>query len=136
MAQNKDVIALEFINLVKDLIKGELDKTDATILCRVVEANKDGTYNVTVVPDSSVVIKNVKNIGPNKLQQDDYVYVYKFNNQLNNAIILTAIGNVRSEDTSKTITIEGGSSGGGGGSQTVTINVVNGNMIITFTQNG
>ena len=131
MAKNKDAMAVEFLDLIKELIKNELAQTDATILCRIVEANQDGTFNASIVPDSTTTIRNIKSICPETLEQGDYVYVYKFNNQLNNAIIITSVGKLPQpkEKAEVFVTANSGGGGGGGGSD-VDVWVQNENLYI------
>lgn len=120
MAKNKDVMAVEFLDIIKDLIKNEIAQTDATILCRIVEANQDGTFNASIVPDNTTTIRNIKSVCSETLEQGDYVYVYKFNNQLNNAVILTSVGKMP-EPKEKTEIFTITSSGGGGGGDPVEV---------------
>lgn len=111
--------ALDLINLIKDLVTDELNKRDNTCVCQVVACNEDGTYNIFVVPDTRTVITNVKSMSLEVIKIGDYVYVYKFQNKLNNAIILARAGTnaadirfVTVENFNSTITTR--SSGGGG----------------------
>ena len=112
--------ALDLINLIKDLVTDELNKRDNTCVCQVVACNEDGTYNIFVVPDTRTVITNVKSMSLEVIKVGDYVYVYKFQNKLNNAIILARAGTnaadirfVTVENFNSTITTR--SSGGEGG---------------------
>lgn len=100
-SMKNDRMAIEFLNLIKSVIKDELSHKDATILCRVVEELDDGTFDLSIVPDDTVALRSIKNIGPDILQAGDYVYVYKFNNQLSNAVILTASDKVSNRASSK-----------------------------------
>ena len=112
--------ALDLINLIKDLVTDELNKRDNTCVCQVVACNEDGTYNIFVVPDTRTVITNVKSMSLEVIKVGDYVYVYKIQNKLNNAIILARAGTnaadirfVTVENFNSTITSR--SSGGEGG---------------------
>ena len=92
MSKNDSKTATELINLIRDIILTELDKRDNTCVCQIVACNSDGTYNIVVIPDEQTVINGVKNVSPEVLKDGDYVYLYKFQNKLNNAIILTKLG--------------------------------------------
>ena len=119
--------ALDLINLIKDLVTDELNKRDNTCVCQVVACNEDGTYNIFVVPDTRTVITNVKSMSLEVIKVGDYVYVYKFQNKLNNAIILARAGTnaadirfVTVDNFNSTITTR--SSGGGGKVDDVLVN--------------
>ena len=133
MARDDNKTAVELINLVRDIIINELDKRDNTCVCQVVTCNADGTYNLTVLPDTANIIRNVKSMSLEVLKVGDYVYVYKFQNKLNNAIILARsspnAANIRfvtTEDFNSTI--QGRASGGGGGN--VDDVLVDGNSVV------
>ena len=88
-----------FVDILRDLIKEQIDKQDTTIMCKIVSVNQDGTYNVYVEPDERNIIHNIPSISPYTLKQDDYVYVYKIKNQLNNSFIIKRLGSDGALDT-------------------------------------
>ena len=85
MPDNK--AANELVDIIRTMIHQELVKRDCTILCEVKEKKDNDHYDVAIVPDNGVIIKNVTNMTKFDMQPGDYVYVYKINNQLSNAFI-------------------------------------------------
>lgn len=84
----------EMVELIKQLIQNQLNELDQLVVCQVVECNKNGTYNVKVVPilDDSPIISNVKSNTYLNLKTNDFVYAMSIKNQLNNLIIFAKIG--------------------------------------------
>lgn len=84
----------EMVELIKQLIQNQLDELDQLVVCQIVECNKNGTYNVKVVPilNDSPVISNVKSNTYLDLKTNDFVYAMSVKNQLNNLIIFAKIG--------------------------------------------
>ena len=84
----------EMVELIKQLIQNQLDELDQLVVCQIVECNKNGTYNVKVVPilNDSPVISNVKSSTYLDLNTNDFVYAMSVKNQLNNLIIFAKIG--------------------------------------------
>ncbi len=86
----------KFVDVIRDLVKNEVDKTDSTIVCKVVAKNKVGTYDYTydvyVEPDETNVISGIQNASNSDIEIGDYVYLYKIKNQLNNSFIFKKIG--------------------------------------------
>lgn len=117
--RNNEQQAANLIDLIHYIVRGELDQRDNTVLARVVVCNSDETFNIVVVPDDQTVVERVKSISPDSLKEGDYVYVYKFQNKLSNAIIIAKVGNdatkLRFITTDQYTPLESGSSGGGGG---------------------
>jgi len=77
----------DLVDIIREIIKQELSTRDATILCQVKRKKDDNHYDLTIVPDDSNVVRNVVNMTKFDLQEGDYVYVYKINNQLSNSFI-------------------------------------------------
>lgn len=86
----------KFVDVIRDLVKNEVDKTDSTIVCKVVAKNKvstyDYTYDVYVEPDEMNIISGIQNASNSDIEVGDYVYLYKIKNQLNNSFIFKKIG--------------------------------------------
>ena len=78
----------EFVDLIKEIIHQELDKTDSTVLCQIKNKKSSDHYDVIIVPDTKNIVKNVVNMTKFDLEEGDYVYVYKINNQLSNCFIV------------------------------------------------
>lgn len=79
--------ANELVDVIRDIVRQEINKTDATILCQVKNKKGSDHYDVIIVPDEQNIVKNVVNMTRFDLQEGDYVYVYKINNQLSNCFI-------------------------------------------------
>lgn len=79
--------ANELVDIIRAMVAQEINKHDCTILCVVKEKKDDDHYDVSIVPDNGVIIKNVTNMTKFNLDAGDYVYVYKINNQLSNSFI-------------------------------------------------
>lgn len=83
------------VDIIKVLVRDEINKQDNTVLCKVASVNDDGSYNVYVIPDESTIISNIPALNTFDLEPGDYVYVYKIKNQLNNSFIIRKVGEVR-----------------------------------------
>lgn len=92
MGDNDMSAANELVSLIRQLVGEELANKDRSDTCKIVAINNDGTYDAVIVPDEQVTLKRVKSLSPEKLRVGDHVYIYKFQNKLNNVIILTKIG--------------------------------------------
>ena len=90
--RKNDTAATALVDLIRDIFYQEASKLDNTATCRIMSCNSDDTYDIAVLPDLTSVVRSVKSISPEKLVVGDYVYIYKFANRLNNAIILSKIG--------------------------------------------
>lgn len=82
-----DRAANELVDVIREVIKQELSKTDSTILCQIKAKKDDDHYDVSIVPDDQTLLRNVTNMTKFDLEVGDYVYVYKIKNQLNNCFI-------------------------------------------------
>ena len=118
MGKNQEPIASSMVGFLRDLINEEIAKQDSTEICQITEDNGDGTYNIVLLPDEKVILSKVKSISPEALAIGEYAYIYKFKNQLNNAIILSRLGSngdlrfVSTKEAARYVVSE--SSGGGG----------------------
>ena len=84
---NNNQAVSELVNVIRDIVRQELAGLDRTILCQIKRNNGNDFYDVTIVPDNDVVVKNIVNMTKFDLKEGDYVYVYKINNQLSNSFI-------------------------------------------------
>lgn len=81
--------AVDLVDLIRYIVRTELDKRDNTVLGRVVQRNSDTSYDIYVEPDMDTVIHNISTVdGMEKLKPGDYVYVFKVNNQFHQAFII------------------------------------------------
>lgn len=84
--------ANQMVNVIRALVKEELDKREQVVLCQISKVSQDNkTYDIYVVPDFEHVIHNVKSELAYPLYEGDYVYVFKINNQFANAFIVHKI---------------------------------------------
>lgn len=93
MGHKEDTVAATaMVELIRDLIKQESAKEDDTATCCIMACNPDGSYDITVLPDTITLVRSVKSITPENLKVGDYAYIFKFKNKLNNAVIFAKIG--------------------------------------------
>lgn len=84
---NSDKAANELVDIIRNVIQQELSKIDSTILCQIKQQKDADHYDVAIVPDEEISLRNVVNMTKFDLQVGDYVYVYKIRNQLSNCFI-------------------------------------------------
>lgn len=121
---DKNVIANNFVDILRDVIRQEISELDTTLLCKVANINSNGSYDVWIEPDEQTIIHNVQSISDSKIEINDYVYVYKIRNQLNNSFIIKKVGASSPSDIatrlddleSQILNISQAGTGGGGGS--------------------
>lgn len=77
----------QFVTLIREIIKEELNKKDATATCVVESINNNGSINIYVLPDMQTPIRNISSNNI-KCSVGDVVLLYKVNNQLNNSFII------------------------------------------------
>lgn len=96
MSKNDNLKKISAVNnmvdIIKEVVQDEINKQDNTVLCRVVKANDNGFFDVFVEPDEQNIITNIPSLMDFGLKQNDYVYVYKIRNQLNNSFIIKKLG--------------------------------------------
>lgn len=96
MSKNDNLSKISAVNnmvdVIKEIVKDELNKQDNTVLCKIVRTNENGSYDVFIEPDEQNIVTNIPSIVDFELEQGDYVYVYKIRNQLNNSFIIKKIG--------------------------------------------
>ena len=103
----KEISAVNnMVDIIKEIVKDEINKQDNTILCRIAKVNDNGSYDVFIEPDDQNIITNIPSIVVFDLQQNDYVYVYKIRNQLNNSFIIKKIGELSTPLANKIKDIE------------------------------
>lgn len=118
MGINNEKTARSMLDLIKELIKQQLDNKDQVALCQIASPGSDGRYNIYVVPDDANVIHNIPNKFGFDLNTGDYVYVYKVGNQFAQSFIFAKVGeNLDLRDQLNQLVLEnsGASSSGGFG---------------------
>ena len=121
MGINNEKTAKSMLDLIKELIKQQLDNKDQVALCQIASPGSDGRYNIYVVPDDANVIHNIPNKFGFDLNTGDYVYVYKVGNQFAQSFIFAKVGeNLDLRDQLNQLVLEnrGASSSGGSGQGT------------------
>ena len=116
MGINNEKTARSMLDLIKELIKQQLDNKDQVALCQIASPGSDGRYNIYVVPDDANVIHNIPNKFGFDLNTGDYVYVYKVGNQFAQSFIFAKVGeNLDLRDQLNQLVLEnsGASSSGG-----------------------
>ena len=118
MGINNEKTAKSMLDLIKELIKQQLDNKDQVALCQIASPGSDGRYNIYVVPDDANVIHGIPNKFGFDLNTGDYVYVYKVGNQFAQSFIFAKVGeNLDLRDQLNQLVLEnsGASSSGGSG---------------------
>lgn len=81
-------LAKEFTNIIKTLIKTELENQDRVVPCQIVQVNENGTVNVTLVSDPSIIFKDIVNESIHTFKIQDYAYLYMIKGDPANAFII------------------------------------------------
>lgn len=93
--KNKNIdmqTAVELVDLIRSIVRSELNTKDSTVLGQIVQMNVDGSYDLYIEPDMNTVVHGMGVIaGMPQLNPGDYVYVYKIENKLQNAFIIRKI---------------------------------------------
>lgn len=114
---NNEKTAKSMLDLIKELIKQQLDSKDQVALCQIASPGSDGRYNIYVVPDDANVIHGIPNKFGFDLSTGDYVYVYKVGNQFAQSFIFAKVGeNLDLREQLSRLEIEGGGMSSSGGS--------------------
>lgn len=114
---NNEKTAKSMLDLIKELIKQQLDSKDQVALCQIASPGSDGRYNIYVVPDDANVIHGIPNKFGFDLSTGDYVYVYKVGNQFAQSFIFAKVGeNLDLREQLSRLEIEGGRTSSSGGS--------------------
>lgn len=117
MGINNEKTAKSMLDLIKELIKQQLDSKDQVALCQIASPGSDGRYNIYVVPDDANVIHNIPNKFGFDLNTGDYVYVYKVGNQFAQSFIFAKVGgNLDLRDQLNQLVLENGGASSSGGS--------------------
>lgn len=114
---NNEKSAKSLVDLIKQMIKQQLDEKDQVALCQIASPGSDGKYNIYVVPDDANVIHGIPNKFGFELNTGDYVYVYKVGNHFAQSFIFAKVGenlNLKEQLANLTVNIsDGGGSGSG-----------------------
>lgn len=117
MGINNEKTAKSMLDLIKELIKQQLDNKDQVALCQIASPGSDGRYNIYVVPDDANVIHGIPNKFGFDLNTGDYVYVYKVGNQFAQSFIFAKVGeNLDLRDKLNQLVLEDGGAFSSGGS--------------------
>ena len=119
--------ATGFVDVVRKMIKQEVEKQDTTKVAVVEGVNSDNTLNVYLPPDRDTVFYNIVNESNYVFQPGDSAVLYaigndiansfviaKYNAKGNGAILLFGAGDTIGGGTSSPGGASGGSGGGGG----------------------
>lgn len=104
----------KLVDLIREIVKDELlNKDDATI-CLVQSVNADGTLNIQLLSDIETILENIPNNSAYTFESGDYAVLYKLDNNLANAFVMSKVTDVPPELVKNTYIMGGGSSSGGG----------------------
>lgn len=81
----------DFVALIRELIRDEINKNDTTLPCLVESVNFDDTVNIYLLPDRETVIPSIPNGSKYELKAGDSVLLYKVKNQISNAFIIAKL---------------------------------------------
>lgn len=87
-----DDSANQLVNLIREIVREEIAKLDRTSIGRINSVNNDGTVNLVVLPDTNTQVNNVLNGTAQTLKSGDLVVLYKINNNISNAFVITKYG--------------------------------------------
>ena len=93
----------QLVSLIRDLIKEEISKKDASIICQIASVNENGTMNIILPSDPDTIIPNIKNTSGYEFVAGDYGVLYKIENKLNNSFIFSKIITTPPEQKAKVI---------------------------------
>lgn len=85
-------VADNMVDIIRDIVREEVSKTDSTLLCRVKNIYSENAVDVIPVSDKTLILHNIPNMTKYDLSIGDYVYIYKINNQLDNSFVCYVLG--------------------------------------------
>lgn len=85
-------VADNMVDIIRDIVREEVNKTDSTLLCRVKNIYSENAVDVIPVSDKTLILHNIPNMTKYDLSIGDYVYIYKIGNQLDNSFICYVLG--------------------------------------------
>lgn len=89
---DEKLLADNMVDIIRGIVREEINKTDSTILCQVKNIRSDNSADMIPVSDQSLILKNIPNMTKFSLSVGDYVYLYKINNQLDNSFVCYVLG--------------------------------------------
>lgn len=90
--------ATDFVEVVRTIIRQELEDRNNTAICIVESVNQDGTLNLYVLPDRQNVIKNIVNQCRFNFAPGDTALLFKVDNRLSNSFVIAKY-NAKTSDT-------------------------------------
>ena len=81
----------QLVSLIRELIREEISKKDASSICQIASVNENGTVNIILPSDPDTIIPNIKNTSGYEFVSGDYGVLYKIENKLNNSFIFSKI---------------------------------------------
>ena len=86
--KNERKDATDFVDIVRTIIRQELEDRNNTAICIVESVNQDETLNLYVLPDRQNVIKNVVNQCRFNFRAGDTALLFKVDNRLSNSFVV------------------------------------------------
>lgn len=119
-----DKSAKGFVDIVRQIITNELSSKDTTVTCIVESVNSNGTLDVYIPPDNTVIFPNIVNESKYVFKRGDSAVLYLIGGNVNNSFVAAKF-NARADDGysvgdgNGVVGLVGGGSGvsGGGGIQ-------------------
>jgi len=88
MNKNNTGEAKDFVEVVRDVMRQELNNRDSTAICIVESVNGDGTLNLYVLPDRQTVVRNIINQCRYNFNAGDTALLYLIGNRLSNSFVI------------------------------------------------
>lgn len=85
-------VADSMVDIIRGIVREEINKTDSTLLCRVKNIYSENAVDVIPVSDKTLILHNIPNMTKYDLNIGDYVYIYRVNNQLDNSFVCYVLG--------------------------------------------
>lgn len=76
------------VDIIRDVIRQELDRRDSTAIAVVESVNSDGTLNLFVLPDTQTIISNIVNQCRFNFKAGDTALLYLIGNRLSNSFVI------------------------------------------------
>lgn len=114
----------ELVDIVREIVKDEINQKDASTLCTVKSVNEDQTLNISLPSDDSTIISNIYNCSSYTFKSGDVAVLYKIGNKLNNAFVIAKpTTEIPARSAGNNFFLNGGANGSAGSGTIVTTGV-------------
>ena len=88
MGKQNDGEVKNFVEVLKDIVKQELDTRDSTAIAVVESVNDDNTLNLYILPDRQSIVRNIINQCRYNFKAGDTALLYLIDNRLSNSFVI------------------------------------------------